>query len=583
MSALPEQPGLTAAPEASRPRLPRVSGFQVVIVLIGLLVAGTVLITLGRLALWSWDEYGTGIPSFYWHQVFGSPALRQTLINTAIVVLVSSALATFIASILAWLNERTDASIGMAGRVLPLIPFLMPAIALPLGWLFLASPRAGALNMLLRAALEPLGIHLTDGPLDIFSWPGLIFLYTVFLCGFAYLVIASSMRTLDRGLEEAAKLAGAGPLRILFRIVLPAQRPAMFGAFLMCLIVAIVMVSVPITIGSGANIPVLSVLLVDLVTTQSPPAYGQAFLIGLLLLVPIMAAWWLQRRTASRGRFAMIGGKVAVGQMLRLGPWRKAIGRAIFIGYALVAVVFPVIGLIYVSGMDYWSSVWPPEQWSPIQNMRAAVDDPVIRRAIMTSVTLGVFTGAALVLIAHLIAYGQRLFPRLGQFVDGLTKTPAIVAQILIAIALLVTLGGPPFRVSAGWLLFIGYLVVFLPFASVLTTGAQHQIGKDVVEAAKIAGASDLRTFRSIVTPLTRPALVATFLLMYVLVSGETNISLILASTERPVVGFVMLDLFNFSSFPKVASFALVITLVNLTCVAVFMRLLSGKTRFGVR
>ena len=124
-------------------------------------------------------------------------------------MIVSSALATFIAAILAWLNERTDASIGMVGRVLPLIPFLMPAIALPLGWLFLASPRAGALNLLLRAGLDRIGIHLTDGPLDVYSWPGLIFLYTVFLCGFAYLVIASSMRTLDRGLEEAAKIAGA--------------------------------------------------------------------------------------------------------------------------------------------------------------------------------------------------------------------------------------------------------------------------------------------------------------------------------------------------------------------------------------
>jgi hypothetical protein len=69
---------------------------------------------------------------------------------------------------------------------------------------------------------------------------------------------------------------------------------------------------------------------------------------------------------------------------------------------------------------------------------------------------------------------------------------------------------------------------------------------------------------------------------MYVLVSGETNLSLILANTDRPVVGFVMLDLFNFASFPKVASFALLITAVNLTCVAVFMKLFTGR-RIGDR
>jgi iron(III) transport system permease protein len=560
----------------------RPSLFQVVIVVIGLCVAATVLLTLGRLAVWAWDDYGTSIPSFYIHDVFGNPAIRQMLLNTAIAVLLSSALATGIAAVLAWLNERTDASIGMAGSILPLVPFLMPAIALPLGWLFLASPQAGLLNMAIRGGLRRVGWHVTTGPLNVYSWPAMIFLYTVFLCGFAYLVIASSMRTLDRGLEEAAKLAGARPPRILFRIVLPALRPALFSAFLMCLIVAVVMVSVPITIGPASNITILSVDLVNLITTQSPPQYGQAFLLGLLLLVPVLLAWWLQFRTASRGRFAVIGGKAAVGQKLQLGRWRIA-GRGVFFGYVLVAVILPLFGLIYVAGLDFWSSVWPPQSWHPLKNVKAAVDDPVIRRAIKTSVTLGLTTGAALIVLAHLVSYGQRLFPRLGRIVDVLTKIPAVVAQILIAIALLVTLGAPPFQISSGWLLFVGYLVVFLPFASVITTGAQHLIGRDIVEAAKIANASDMRTFASIVTPLARPALVAGFLLMYVLISGETNVSLILASTQRPVVGFVMLDLFNFSSYPKVASFALVITLVNLVCIGVFTKLLSGRSRLGIR
>lgn len=560
---------------------PRISGFQIAIVTIAVLVAGIVLVTLGRLALWSWDEYGTSIPSFYWHDVFGNVALRTMLKNTAIVVLSSSAIATVVASLLAWLNERTDASFGTAGRVVPLIPFLMPALALPLGWLFLASPQAGLLNMTIRGGLKRIGIHLASGPFDVYSWPSMIFLYSVFLVGFAYLVLASAMRGIDRGLEEAAKLAGARPPRILMSIVVPALRPAMFSAFLMCLIVSVVMVSVPITIGPGANITILSVQLVQLITTQSPPQYGQAFLLGLLLLVPVVIAWWLQRRTASRGRFAVIGGKAAAGRRLQLGRWRP-VGQAIFLFYALVAVVLPILGLVYVAGLDFWTNQWPPQSWHLFSSIHKAVDDPVIRSAIKTSVILGIASGAVLVATAHLLAYGQRLFPRLGQFVDALTKTPAVVAQILIAISLLVTLGAPPFDVDTKWLLFIGYLVVFVPFASVITTGAQAQVGRELIEAAKIFGASDLRTFRSIVTPLLWPSLVAGFLLMYVLISGETNVSLILASTQRPVVGFVMLDLFNFASFPIVASFALVITAVNLVCIAIFMKLLSGRSRFGV-
>lgn len=566
--------------QAPRLRLP--SGFQLILLVVGLLVAGTVAAAFGRLALWSWDEFGTSIPDYYVDQVFRDAAVRKTLTNTAIVVVVSSTLATFVASILAWLNERTDASIGTVGRVMPLVPFLMPALAMPLGWLFLASPTAGALNVIIRSGLDQIGVEKTTGPLDINSWPGLIFLYTIFLCGFAYLVVSSSMRSLDSGLEEAAKLAGAGAVRTLFEIVLPALRPAMISAFLMCLIVAVAMVSVPITIGSAANISILSVLLVNLVISQSPPQYGQAFLLGLFMLVPILIAWWLQRQAAARGRFAMIGGKGVGGVHLKLGRWKKLVGRTIFIGYGLVAVVLPLLGLLYVSGMSFWSGEWPSD-WNPIENMRAAINDPVIRKSIITSVELGILAGATLVVIAHLMSYGQRLYPRLGQSVDALAKVPTVVSHILIAIALLVTLGGAPFKLgNTPWLLFIGYLVIFIPFASVLMTGAHQEIGRDIVEAAKLSRASDARTFRSIVTPLTRPALVAAFLLMYVLVSGETNLSLILANTDRPVVGFVMLDLFNFASFPKVASFALLITAVNLTCVAIFTKFFSGR-RIGDR
>lgn len=560
-----------------KPRLQLPTGFQTVLVLVGAGVAAAVFIPMARLALWSWDEYGTGIPSYYWSEVFGDPVTRQIVIDTAIVVSVSSLLATFVAAILAWLNERTDASIGSVGRVIPLIPFLMPAIALPLGWLFLASPHAGALNVAIRGALARIGISLESGPLDVYSWESLIFLYTVFLVGFGYLVISSSMRNLDSGLEEAAALSGARPLRILFFVVLPALRPALITAFLMCLIVAVAMVSVPITVGTGANIHILSVVIVDLVTNRSPPAYGQAFLLGALMLVPVLLAWAFQRRSAARGRFAVIGGRVSMGANVRLGRWRRAIGRGIFLGYAFVAVVLPVLGLAYVSGVDFWANTWP-ESWSPVPNVREALEDEVVRGAMRTSITLAIVTAVALVAVAQILSYGQRVFPVLGQIVDGLAKTPAVIAHVLLATALLVALGGPPFRLGGSvWLLLLAYFIFFVPFATIMTTGAQHEIGRDVVEAAKLARASDSRTLLSVVTPLTRPALIGAFLLMFVLVSGETNGSLILASTDQPVVGFVMLDLYNFASYPKVASFALLITIVNLAAIAVFMALLSGR------
>lgn len=559
-------------------RLRRVTPFEVAAVAIAAIVAIIVFAALVRLAIVSWDTYGGDIIGFYRTNVLDSSTVRQAFRNTAIVCLVSTILAVFIGSILAWLNERTDASIGSAGRVLPLVPFLMPAIALPLGWLFLASPNTGIVNVILRHMLSSVGIHLQTGPLNVYSWYGLIFLYTVILTGFAYLVLASPVRDIDSRLEDAGRMSGAGPLKILFRIVLPVLRPAMVNAFFLCMMISLVMVSVPLTIAETANIPIISVVLVNYIVASPLPEFAQAFLTGILLIIPIVVLWFLQRRAAQRQGTSVVGAKVVSSTRLRLGGWRKALGRVVFLGYVVIGVALPVAGLLYVAGQKYWTDVWPPAQWNPWPNLSSAFTNQQTQPAIMWSVLLGLSAGAALILAAYVMSYGQRLFPRLGSTVDVIAKSPAVVTQILIGVALLLVFAGAPFHLAGtAWILFIGYFVVFLPFASVVTTGALHEVGNDLVESAQLSGSSDFRIFWRIATPLTWPTLVAGFLLMYVVISGEVNISLMLSTPARPVVGLVMVDIYSFGSLPQVAGFALAMTALNVVIVAILMRLLNRR------
>ena len=44
---------------------------------------------------------------------------------------------------LAYINERTDANMGLLGELLPLAPLLVPSIAGVIGWAVLLDPRAG--------------------------------------------------------------------------------------------------------------------------------------------------------------------------------------------------------------------------------------------------------------------------------------------------------------------------------------------------------------------------------------------------------------------------------------------------------
>lgn len=545
-------------------------GFRILIVVIGVLLGGLLVVSIGRLAWAAVAKYGLGLPGFYVDRVFNSPQVLTALGNTIVIAVVASALATAIAVTFAWLNERTNASLKSFGRIIPLVPFLMPGLASAIGWLILASPNAGLLNVVIRQGLlGPLGIELESGPFNLYSLPGLMFLYTVELVAYAYLIVAAAIRNLDPGIEEAGKMAGANPIAILFRLVVPAIRPALISSFLLCMLPAMTMLTIPLVIGKAADIPVLSVHILELVKGRFPAEHAEAFLIGVLLFLPLVLIWVLQRRYAASGTSAVIGGRFSGSSRIRLSRGWRVSSRALFVAYLVIAVGLPVLGLIYLSGVGFWQPALPTS-WNPIPNIVEALGNSQVRTAIFNSVLLGLIAGLILVMATFTLSYGQRMFPRFAPLIDIATKGPAPIANVLLAIAVLLTFAGPPFWLGGTpLLLLIGYFLCYVPYASVSSASAQQQVGQNLLEAAQMSGASPFRTFRAIAMPLSLQGLIAGFILTFVFVIGDVNVSLLLGSAQWPVIGFFMYDYYEFGSLPLVAAFCLIVTAVSLTAVSV--------------
>src|SRR5690606_35108241 len=144
-------------------------------------------------------------------------------------------------------------------------------IAGAVGWVMLASDRAGLLNVWGKRLLESLGIQI-DGPLvSIFSWPGLIFVYLIYTLPHVYLCVASALSNIDPSLEEASRVSGAGPLRTLVKVTLPAVLPAIISGGTISVIYGIALFSVPAIIASQAGIDILAVRIVNLMMAEFPP------------------------------------------------------------------------------------------------------------------------------------------------------------------------------------------------------------------------------------------------------------------------------------------------------------------------
>lgn len=496
--------------------------------------------------------------------VANDPAFWLAAKNTGLIVLFAGVTALIIGSALAWLNERTDARFGTLSTILPLVPLLLPPVAIAIGWVFLAQSAAGFLNSALRSLLGDVGIHLVQGPLNIGTWPGMIFVYTIALVPYVYLVVSSALRNMDSSLEEASRMSGAGPLRTLMRVSLPAVRPALTSAGLLVLIVGVSEFSIPRTIGSLARTDVLSVYLVRLAQTF-PPRNGEAVTVSLIVLAVVLCAWLLHTRLNGRGRSSTISGKAHSASLVELGPWRW-VARGFMILYILSVSVVPLAAVFVVSLQRFWSAKIDVSKFT-LYNYIEVLSDPSSRArdALLGSVRLGLI-GATITMAfaAIMISYARGHRGRRGRVIEAVTKSPGAISHIVLAVALLIALGGPPFHLAGTQtILLLAYVIMYMPQASISAEVARGQVGDELIEASAMLGGSKGRTFRSIMLPLMRPGLAAGWTLVFIVIMGDLTASSILSSSNNPVVGAAILDIWEYGTFSQLSALATIVGLVN--------------------
>lgn len=573
-------PDTRVAPAATKPwwlmsllgRLRRLSGFELLSLGLGALLLVLFFYPLGAMvsqALFPAGRFDLSVVT----STLTDHLFLTSLRNTAILAVAVNAFTIPIAVTFAWLNERTDAHLGRLSAILPVIPLLIPAISMAIGWVFLGDRRVGYLTHLLQVVLSGVGLHLTQSPLTIDTWYGLIFCYTLFAVPLAYIILSAAFRNLDPSLEEAARVCGRGAFSLFLRVSVPAIRYSIASAVLLVTIITIGMFGIAEIIAEPAHVPLLSVFTYSLINATYPPQLNKAVVIGLVMIVVVLAMWLAQQRFASKAAQARLGGMGVRANRISLGKVRW-VSRAVMCLYILLATVLPLCALILVALQPFWS---PQIPWSKLgftnfSNMfgqSGAVD------ALRNSLLVGVVAATIAMIVAALLAvYADQIGGVRSKLIGGVTKVPLAVPELVKAVGMLAAFGGAPFLLSGTLrLLILAYVVAALPLASIAAEAALNQIGPQLVEASRIARASRGRTFARILFPLMLPAMIAGWTLVFVIVIGDLNTAAILSSPSNPVIGFYVMDIYVNGTWSELAAMTSVITLATVVIVGLMLTL----------
>ncbi|MGI9622201.1 MAG: ABC transporter permease [Acidimicrobiales bacterium] len=489
---------------------------------------------------------------------YEAAGLGSLVTNSAFFAFGASALALLFGTTLAFLTARTD----MPGRhllaVLVILPVVLPGILNAVAWVFLLSPRTGAINSWLE-------VLPGDPVFDIFTLHGMILVEGLHLTPLVFLLLFAAFRSGDAAGEEAAMVSGAGIATIARRISIPSVMPAVAGAAVITAIRAIESFEVPAIIGIPAGEWVVTSRIWSALRTF-PPRLDEAGALSLSLLAIVGLGAWFYGRLGARGAdYQTLRGMRTQARQLPLGRWRWTSTTLVGL-FAFVTVVLPVGILVWVSTQPFYRT---PSMAGfgdmTLDNYRDAFEQPAAGRAVRNSLLLGVGAATAITVLTVLIAWlTVKRRSRGSWLLDTAATTPLVIPGLVLGLAILVVYLRSPIPIYGTlWILFIAYLTKYLPYGMRYASASFHQIGDELDEAAAISGASWWQTFRRIDLPLMLPGLAAGWLYVFVLSIRELSSSILLYSPGTEVFSVLIFNQWSEGSLTELSALGVLMLIAS--------------------
>ncbi|MEZ5666834.1 MAG: iron ABC transporter permease [Alphaproteobacteria bacterium] len=488
----------------------------------GFIIALAVLLVLVPLAVLLIFSFRSGTP---WNPgpftlgnytgAYGDGQTYTMLGNTLVLALCGTAISVSLAVFFAFLTERTDMPFRNVAWMLLLVPIAIPGILFAISWTFLLSPRIGLFNVWMRDVLGLFGWEMREGPLNIYSMGGLIFLDGLRGVTTVFMIIVGAFRTMDPNLEEAARISGASNRRTFFRILLPLLTPAIMAGGIYSFMTSLESLEVPLVVGLPGEVYVFSSYIYFSTQRFSPPQYGISAALGAtFLILSILLVWWYRRQAGRLGRYVTITGKGYRPRIVKLGKWRYPC-FAMVVLYTLLTIVAPCLILLWSSLQPlYRPPTWELLQTANLRNYAEIFADPKIWDATLNTILVAVVAGTLTMAIALIVAWGvQRMRFRGRGVVDGIMFLPNAIPGVIVGVAIIIVFTQPPMAdlslYGSIWIIVLGLVVHYLAFGTRTMNGAVAQLHVEMEEAGKVSGAKWRTVMRRIVLPLLLPSFIS--------------------------------------------------------------------------
>ena len=499
--------------------------------------------------------------------------------NTIFLAAGVTVIAVPVGALWAWLIERTDlfrrATARRMAVALMTLPVAVPPYLLAMAWALLGNGRNGLIN-------RWLGVPV----IDLYGLDGAILVLATSAYPFTFLAVRATLIRADPSLEQAARVSGAGPFRVLIDVTLPLVRPALGASAGLTFVFASAAFGVPYLLGSVADTPmlVLTTLIFRYTTLGGETMLAKATALAIALLATSLLVQGLAIRWAQRRSTVQVQGKATRQVSVRLGRWRSGLHLV----WAAFLTIFIATPILTIAATSLRSTFAPDAEWTISHWQNVWAREETIR-AFGHSFALALVTGAVVAVVGLIIARAQgpagpHRTSWVGNFTAAAASLPHAVPGTVLAIGLLlaftaeyrlVLLDSITFALYLpGTLAFlaVAYAVKYLAFGVRGARSALDQIHPSLEEAARLSGADPVRAGRDILWPLASPAAAAAFVIVALPCLSELTMSVLLFDAQTETAGTLLFELQSYADPPAASVVAIVIVAIALATHAIIHR-----------
>ncbi|MGW4587769.1 ABC transporter permease [Amycolatopsis thermoflava] len=527
-------------------------------------------------SLWSTPLYESGgtLTLENFSRLFQDSRWWSAVGNSVVFAAVATSVSVVLGTALAVLLTRTDLPARRLINGLLMLPVVLPGLTLILGWATMWAP-FGFANSWLRTTI---GVAL---PFDLYSLPGMIAVAISVITPVVFLLARGALAGVDTSLEDAARAAGARPLRALLSTTVPLLRPALLNSTMLVFVLALEVLGLPLILGSSSNVFLISSYLYDNWVQKVPADQGLVSAGAVCLLTVVTLLLLIRNRVAGdTSRFTTTTGKPKAPSTVRLGVLRWPLSVLILLGL-VVGVLIPLCGILLAAFTSVLSpfvnpfTVLTTAQFGTVFANSSYVDSIV--NSLLIATVGGVLATAAvaiLSMVAHRSTFRHR--SSLQQAMLWPRTMPGLVTGMAFFWTIAVLNPGGALRDSL-WAIGLAFAVRHLAIAYSAFYPALVAVGNDLDRAARTSGARWWTAIRTVVLPLVRPATGVAFILLFVAMLNESDPAVFLVTPDNPVMGLTMLQLSVTGTGGPVAAFGVIQMLLTLAVLAV------GRLLFGAR